>query len=214
MPLRQRYFVGALRRAPPLLPRKYVPAFAPPIVECVSETASTPSNPGSENAAPAATAPQAKVLYTERQWVPWYWWAALAGLALLLAGQLGLNRNVWWFAVPLVLFTALFAWFLFWLSRTTVSVEQDPDGTRWLLVDDANLPNTVVSRSMVVPGSARQNALGRQLDPAAYLVSRPWVSEHVLIVLDDPEDPTPYWLVSSKNPETVLAAFAPGTTAG
>jgi len=179
----------------------------------VSETASTPSNPGPEKAATAATAPQAKVLYTERQWVPWYWWAALAGLALLLAGQFGLNRNVWWFAVPLVLFSALFAWFLFWLSRTTVSVEQDPDGTRWLLVEDANLPNTVVSRSMVVPGSARQNALGRQLDPAAYLVSRPWVSEHVLIVLDDPEDPTPYWLISAKHPEEVLAAFVPGTVA-
>ena len=124
---------------PPRLPCKYAPALGTPIVECVSETASTPSNPGPEK---AATAPQAKVLYTERQWVPWYWWAALAGLALLLAGQFGLNRNVWWFAVPLVLFSALFAWFLFWLSRTTVAVEQDPDGTRWLLVDDANLPNT------------------------------------------------------------------------
>ena len=212
--MHQRHSANARHRSPPRLPCKYAPALGTPIVECVSETASTPSNPGPEKAATAATAPQAKVLYTERQWVPWYWWAALAGLALLLAGQFGLNRNVWWFAVPLVLFSALFAWFLFWLSRTTVSVEQDPDGTRWLLVDDANLPNTVVSRSMVVPGSARQNALGRQLDPAAYLVSRPWVSEHVLIVLDDPEDPTPYWLISAKHPEDVLAAFAPGTTAG
>ncbi|WP_085958086.1 DUF3093 domain-containing protein [Corynebacterium fournieri] len=180
----------------------------------MSETSSTPTNPGSGSAATRASATQPKVLYTERQWVPWYWWVALAGLALLLAGQFGLNRNIWWFIVPLVLFTALFAWFLFWLSRTTVSVEQDTDGTRWLLVEDANLPDTVVSRSMVVPGSARQNALGRQLDPAAFLVSRPWVSEHILVVLDDPEDPTPYWLVSAKHPEEVLAAFAPETVAG
>lgn len=180
----------------------------------VSETASNPNSAGSAGAA-GAVSPNAStattVLYSERQWVPWYWWVAVAGLTLLFAGQLGLNRSVWWFAVPLVLFGALAAWFLLWLSRTTVAVEQDPDGHRWLLVDDANLPDSVVSRSMVVPGSARQNALGRQLDPAAFLVSRPWVSEHVLIVLDDPEDPTPYWLISSKNPEALLAAFTPGT---
>ena len=192
---------------------KYAPALDPPIVGQVSETASTPANPGAAGTADSHAATAAKILYTERQWVPWYWWAALAGLALLLAGQFGLNRNMWWFIVPLVLVAALFAWFLFWLSRTTLTVEQDTDGTRWLLVEDANLPNSVVARSMVVPGSARQNALGRQLDPAAFLVSRPWVSEHVLIVLDDPEDPTPYWLISAKNPEEVLAAFAPGTSA-
>ena len=28
-----------------------------------------------------------------------------------------------------------------------------------------------------------------------------------LVVLDDPEDPTPYWLVSSRRPEKVLAAL-------
>ena len=51
-----------------------------------------PVNP-SDTSAPDA----AKVLYTERQWVPWYWWAAVAGLTLLLAGELALNRNMWWF---------------------------------------------------------------------------------------------------------------------
>lgn len=150
-----------------------------------------------------------RVLYTERQWVPWYWWAAGLGLVLLLAAQFALNRNVWWFIIPLIVIGALVAWFLVWLSRTVVSVEQDPDGTRWLSVEGANLPNGVVSRSMVVPASARQNALGRQLDPAAFLVSHTWVPEHVLLVLDDPTDPTPYWMVSSRNPEALLAAFVP-----
>ena len=35
------------------------------------------------------------------------------------------------------------------------------------------------------------------------------VAEHVLVVLDDPEDHTPYWLVSAKDPEAVLEAFLP-----
>lgn len=151
----------------------------------------------------------AKVLYRERQWVPWYWWAAGAFLTFLLAAQFALNRSVWWFVVPLFLIGALVGWFLTWLSRTTVTVEQDPDGARWLRVNDANLPDSVVSRTMEVPQSARQNALGRQLDPAAFLVSHTWVPEHALIVLDDPEDPTPYWLISSKDPEALLTAFVP-----
>jgi hypothetical protein len=29
----------------------------------------------------------------------------------------------------------------------------------------------------------------------------------VLLVLDDPEDPTPYWLASTKHPDKVLAAL-------
>ena len=29
----------------------------------------------------------------------------------------------------------------------------------------------------------------------------------VLSMIDDPDDPTPYWLVSSRHPELVLAAL-------
>lgn len=150
-----------------------------------------------------------RVLYRERQWAPWYMWLAGAGLVLLLSSQFALNRNVWWFVIPLVAIGALVGWFLLWLSRTEIRVEMEPDGTRWLLVDDANLPSTVVARSMSVPASARQNALGRQLDPAAFLVSHGWVREHALIVLDDPDDPTPYWLIASKDPDALLEAFVP-----
>lgn len=186
-------------------PGKFARTGPCPKVSNVSETPENQAGPRPNAAAP-------KVLYSERQWVPWYWWAAVAGLTVLLAGQFALNRSMWWFWIPLIVIGALAAWFLVWLSRTTVSVEQDPDGTRWLAVNDANLPNTVVARSMVVPASARQNALGRQLDPAAYLVSHAWVPEHVLIVLDDPEDPTPYWLISANDPEAVLDAFLPEDT--
>jgi hypothetical protein len=30
----------------------------------------------------------------------------------------------------------------------------------------------------------------------------------VLVVLDDADDPTPYWLISSRRPELLLAALA------
>ena len=32
----------------------------------------------------------------------------------------------------------------------------------------------------------------------------------VLVVLDDPDDPTPYWLVSTRHPDKVLSALRDG----
>jgi hypothetical protein len=43
-------------------------------------------------------------------------------------------------------------------------------------------------------------------DARAHLVLRPYVSTAVEIELDDPADPVPYWLVSSRRPEAFAAA--------
>ncbi|MBD0322363.1 MAG: DUF3093 domain-containing protein, partial [Aldersonia sp.] len=76
-----------------------------------------------------------------------------------------------------------------------------------LLVGRAHLPVDVIARTAAVPPSAKSAALGRQLDPAAYVQHRAWVKQMVLVVLDDPDDPTPYWLVSTRHPDRLLAAL-------
>ncbi|MCS4535222.1 DUF3093 domain-containing protein [Corynebacterium sp. HS2168-gen11] len=149
------------------------------------------------------------VLYAERQWVPWYWWLIAAFLVALISAQLSFNRSIIWLYVPAVILTILAVWILFSMSNTRVRIEQESDGTRWLVTGQANLPHTVVARSLAVPATAKRNAMGRQLDPAAFVVSHGWVPEMVMLVLDDPEDPTPYWLIASKDPEKLLAAFVP-----
>lgn len=152
------------------------------------------------------------VLYRERQWVPVYWWILAGLLVALTTAQLANNRNIWWLIVPAVVLTAVAVWVLVSWSSTTVTVERDPDGTTWLHVRSASLPDDVVSRSLAVPATAKRNAMGRQLDPAAFVVSHGWVHEMVMLVLDDPEDPTPYWLISTRNPEALLEAFLPEQT--
>lgn len=152
---------------------------------------------------------QVKVLYSERQWVPWYWWLFAAAFVALIATQAGINRSSIWFYGTAVLLAAVSTWVLVSWSGTKITVEEDSEGTRWLVVGEANLPSTVVSRSLAVPSSAKRNAMGRQFDPAAFMVSHGWVPEMVMLVLDDEDDPTPYWLISSKNPEQLLQSFVP-----
>lgn len=131
---------------------------------------------------------------------------------MLLAAQIGHNRASAWLYGSAIVFGALAIWSLLSLSNTTVIVEEDAEGTRWLRAGNAMLPADVVSKALMVPATAKRNAMGKQLDPAAFVVSHGWVPQMAMFVLDDPDDPTPYWLIGSKNPEALLAAFLPHPT--
>jgi hypothetical protein len=146
------------------------------------------------------------VRYRERLMVPWWWWPPGLGLAALIA--LEVNQGVpalpvW---LPYAVLMPVAAVVLLLLGSTKVRVV-GTGGDVELWVGDAHLPVSVVSRSAEVPRSAKSAALGRQLDPAAYVVHKAWVGPMVLLVLDDPDDPTPYWLVSCRRPERVLSAL-------
>jgi hypothetical protein len=147
------------------------------------------------------------VRYRERLLVPWWWWLPGFGLAGLIA--LEVNQGVpavpeW---VPFAVLLPVAAAVLMWFGRTDVRVIGDDQTETELWVGAAHLPVGVISRSAEVPRSAKSAALGRQLDPAAYVVHRAWVGPMVLLVLDDADDPTPYWLVSCRRPDRVLAAL-------
>jgi len=58
---------------------------------------------------------------------------------------------------------------------------------------------------------ARQER-GPSLDARAWLVIRPWVDPVIKVSISDPEDPTPYWIVSSRDPEAFIAAWRDGET--
>lgn len=145
--------------------------------------------------------------YSERLWVPWWWW--LPGLIAATLIGMEINRGVRQLPVwaPYPVLFAITAAILLWLGRIRVEVKKDADGVVELRAGVAHLPVSVIAKSAAIPASAKSAALGRQLDPAAYVLHRPWVGPMVLVVLDDPDDPTPYWLVSSRHPDRVLAAL-------
>jgi hypothetical protein len=52
--------------------------------------------------------------------------------------------------------------------------------------------------------------LGPRLDARAYVCLRAWARTGVRATLDDPSDPTPYWLVSTRRPTELAAAIRSG----
>ena len=143
-------------------------------------------------------APQT-VRYRERLWVPWWWWPAGLGLAGLLAYEVNLGVRSLPNWLPYVVLFAVAVGVLLWLSRLEI---RSSSTTR-----TQETPASVITRSAEVPASAKSAALGRQLDPAAFVANRSWVGPLVLVVLDDPDDPTPYWLVSTRHPDRVISAL-------
>ena len=146
------------------------------------------------------------VRYRERLWVPWWWWPLGFGVAALIAKEvnMGVRTLPPWLAY--LVLGAVAAGVLLWLGRVELRVVQTgPDVELW--AGQAHLPVSVVSRFAEIPRTAKSAALGRQLDPAAFVLHRGWVGPLVLLVLDDPDDPTPYWLVSARRPERVLSAL-------
>jgi hypothetical protein len=108
--------------------------------------------------------------------------------------------------LPYTVLAAVAVGVLLWLSRTEVQViDTGTDAVLW--AGSAHLPVSVVQRSAAIPRTAKSAALGRQLDPAAYVLHRTWVGPLALVVLDDADDPTPYWLVSCRHPDRLLAAL-------
>jgi Protein of unknown function (DUF3093) len=146
------------------------------------------------------------VRYRERLWVPWWWWPLGLALAALIAFEvnLGVRALPGWLPFATLFIVAAAA--LLWLCRVEIRVTAGPEGVE-LWAGEAHLPVKVIARSAEIARSAKSAALGRQLDPAAYVLHRAWIGPMVLVVLDDAYDPTPYWLVSCRHPQRVLSAL-------
>ncbi|WP_373307937.1 DUF3093 domain-containing protein [Amycolatopsis oliviviridis] len=152
----------------------------------------------SVNAAEGST-----VEHSERLYVPWWGWPLpLLGGGLLAAeidmGYPGLRG---W--LPYVVLIPAVIALMVSLGRSRVRVTGGAEPELWLR--DAHLPLKFVGDVEVIDKEAKRKALGRDADPAAFVLHRGWVGPVVRVWLTDPDDPTPYWLFSTRHPEKVAA---------
>nr|MDT0656999.1 DUF3093 domain-containing protein [Micromonospora sp. DSM 115978] len=139
--------------------------------------------------------------YAERLHLPWWMWLAAAGVTGLLAAEIWLGSagpRAW---LPFAVLLPATGAALWWLGRIRIAIRGDE-----LLVDDAKLPVAVVADVIPLDVEGRREVLGVGADPLAFVIQRPWIPGAVQVVLDDPSDPTPFWVVSSRHPERLAAA--------
>jgi hypothetical protein len=71
----------------------------------------------------------------------------------------------------------------------------------------ATLPREFVGPAIALRGEDAFIARGRELDARAYVLLRGFVRDVVRVQNTDPEDPAPYWVVSTRHPDRLVAAL-------
>jgi hypothetical protein len=71
----------------------------------------------------------------------------------------------------------------------------------------ARIPVALLGAAQALDVAAMRHELGPGLDARAYVCLRAWARTGVRVSVDDPADPTPYWLVSTRRPELLVKAL-------
>jgi hypothetical protein len=149
-------------------------------------------------------APSPPAGYHERLWPSAGVWLAALGLAAG-CGLVTLPFSTFG-AVLTGLIVAVVLLALMIMGTAAVAVR---DGM--LAAGRARAPLTALGAVQELDPAAMRAARGRELDARAYLCLRGWLSSGVRVEITDPADPTPYWLVSSRNPGALAAALQAGS---
>ncbi|MQA09102.1 MAG: DUF3093 family protein [Pseudonocardiaceae bacterium] len=140
----------------------------------------------------------AEISYSERLYTPWWCWPLplIAGVLLAAEVHMGYPGVRAW--LPYVVAVPLIVVLMLWLGRAKVRLDA---GELWVgAKDPAHLPVRFIGELEVIEPRDKRQALGPDLDPAAFVTHRAWVGPMLRLHLTDPDDPTPYWLISTRSP--------------
>jgi Protein of unknown function (DUF3093) len=143
--------------------------------------------------------------YEERLVAPPTWW--LVGLGLVV--------SVWW--VFVLATPAWTAWLAAVVALGLVVGLVGRYGSARLAVTGgqlragrAHIPLSLCGRVEALNAEQTRRAGGAGADARAYLLLRPYIPTAVRVAIDDPNDPVPYWLLSTRRPERLAAAVEAG----
>lgn len=152
-----------------------------------------------EHAAADAGHAASGVVYRERLRTPWWWYPVGLFVAGLLAAEFhiaGLQLTDW---IPFGTMLPLAALIVWAFGRAELRIEGGE-----LLIRGAHLPLHFSSGWVGLDTATLRRVVGREGDPQAFVSIRPWIGPGVQLWLDDPDDPTPYWVISTRNPRAVV----------
>lgn len=147
------------------------------------------------------------MLFRERLSVPLAWWVLAGLMTVTMLVIVGFYTGpAWGIGVAAITLGAAVA--LFVSTSTVITVDQHE-----LRVGRAVIERSYVGDCRPLDAAAAERRAGVDADARAHLVLRPYVATAVEIELDDPDDPVPYWLVSTRRPARLAAALAPAAGA-
>lgn len=146
--------------------------------------------------------------YRERLYTPWWWYIAALAVAVLLGSEVAVAiPTPWsWIVIGLLVVVSVGAVWRFSSGIVTVT------GTS-LTVADATLPLADIRRAIRLSPNELRKLVGRHSDPAAQVFVRSWIGPGLQLVLHDAHgaadsaDRVPYWVVSTRHPDRLLAAL-------
>lgn len=153
--------------------------------------------------------------YRERLRTPWWWYPAGAVAALLLGAEFifVLPDSLAW--LPVVLSILLGLAVVWRMSSGEVAVTGSE-----LKAGDRSLPLARIEQVHELSYAELRRVVGRHGDPLAFNFVRSWVGPGVQLVLTEPPPrdpdaewalpPEPYWVVSTRHPDRLLAAIRAG----
>lgn len=141
--------------------------------------------------------------YRERLHVPLRWWvqATMFLATVWLAFIVALPAWLAW-ASSGALLAGVYGLFA-WVGSARVEV-----GGGVLQAGTARIPLALLGTAEALDKDATRRVHGVEADARAFLVTRPYISRAVKVVVADPADPTPYWLISSRHPRQLAAALS------
>ena len=152
--------------------------------------------------------------FRERVSVPPGWWVLAVLFAVTLGVAIGYYLGVpWSLGVGVGTFVVIVLGF-----RTARYVTEVDEGS--VRVGRAVIGREWVGAVRPLDAATTRARSGVDADARAHLVLRPWVSTSVELMLTDPADPVPYWLVSTRRPGALATALGwvpadpPGRTGG
>ncbi len=141
--------------------------------------------------------------YRERLLPKWWAWLVAFSLVLMIAVAYGAALEPLIGLAVGIVGGAVAAWLL-WISAPVIEVS---DGQ--LRVAGACLPCTSIAEVTEIDAAGIAELRGPGSDARLFVSLRPWsTSSGVLVRLDDPDDPHPAWLFSSRDPGRVHSALA------
>lgn len=137
--------------------------------------------------------------YSERLRVPPRWWLVGALLVLSVWWVFVLATPQWFALAVAAVCAAVVALALWQYGNAAVEVTNVH-----LRAGTARIPLAHCGPATALDAAQTRALHGPQADARAFFLIRPYVATSVRVQVADPRDPTPYWLVGSRDPQRLV----------